>query len=97
MTSYSVPLDGGTLVGLGLGLIEVSGITLLQLMALPGLRGQTLGGFMGASDLGQAQGAGLGGVVFNRAMYPVLGLGTLVLTMFWYMAAKPPSNTYIGT
>ncbi len=52
---------------------------------------------MGASDLGQAQGAGLGGVVFNRAMYPVLGLGTLVLTMFWYMAAKPPSNTYIGT
>ena len=82
MTSYSVPLDGGTLVGLGLGLIEVSGITLLQLMALPGLRGQTLGGFMGASALGLVLGVGRGSIVFSRTMYPALGFVTLVLTIY---------------
>lgn len=87
---YSVLLGGGTLVGLGLGLIDVSGITLLQLMAPPGLRGQTLGGFMGASALGLVLGAGLGGIVFSRTMYPALGFVTLVLTMFWYIATKPP-------
>jgi MFS family permease len=58
---FGALLAGGIVLGFGLGMLEVAGVTLLQLAVPDGMRGRVLGLVLGANAAGLSAGAYLAG------------------------------------
>jgi MFS family permease len=85
--SFPTLLAGGVVGGIGLGFLEVSAVTMLQLMTPDGMRGKLMGLVVGVNAFGLAVGAWAAGQV----AVPLL-LALLLVTMVGTTAAWAAGN-----
>jgi MFS family permease len=91
---FELLLGGALVAGLGLGILEVAGITLLQLVAPHGLRGKIIGLVLCVNALGLSGGAWLAGqaaALMPASSYFVMAAGLVFgLSVLWAAVSLQP-------
>jgi MFS family permease len=87
--TFGILLTGGLVLGFGLGMLEVAGVTLLQLAVPDGMRGRVLGLVLGTNAAGFSAGAYLAGrfatTVDVGLLYAIAAALLFVLSVGWVL------------